>query len=182
MYPLINLPTPYPREYLETLYDYVKEHKPKTIVEFGSGWGSSTIVMRKAQETYCDDGELLSCESDNEKYSGAAQNFYIYGITEDIYYYNNGYEFYTNREIDFDLLYIDIHNDGERLKKILKLPYIEDKIKNKKIILFEGGSTLRNNIAIERGGTSFEDIRELYDYKLIFGTEDDRHVFSQLIN
>jgi cephalosporin hydroxylase len=49
-YPDVNLPTPYPKGYLETMYDYVIEHKPKTIVEFGSGWGSTTIYMKKAQD------------------------------------------------------------------------------------------------------------------------------------
>ena len=52
MYPKTNIPTPYPLGYLHRLYDYIIQHKPKTIVEFGSGWGSTTIHMRKAQETY----------------------------------------------------------------------------------------------------------------------------------
>ena len=64
MYPKTNIPTPYPMGYLHKLYDYVIQHKPKTIVEFGSGWGSTTIHMRKAQETY--GGDLYSRELDNE--------------------------------------------------------------------------------------------------------------------
>ena len=34
MYPKTNIPTPYPMGYLHKLYDYVVQHKPKTIVEF----------------------------------------------------------------------------------------------------------------------------------------------------
>ena len=107
MYPLINLPTPYPREYLETLYDYVKEHKSKTIVEFGSGWGATTIYMRGAQE---DENELYSFESDKEKYEGAVQNFLDVGIYSSIHYSNDDYEIFFNKPFEFDLLYIDLHN------------------------------------------------------------------------
>ena len=52
MYPKTNIPTPYPIGYLHKLYDYVIKHKPKTIVEFGSGWGSTTIHMRKARNLW----------------------------------------------------------------------------------------------------------------------------------
>ena len=96
MYPLINLPTPYPREYLETLYDYVKEHKSKTIVEFGSGWGATTIYMRGAQE---DENELYSFESDKEKYEGAVQNFLDVGIYSSIHYSNDDYEIFFRIQI-----------------------------------------------------------------------------------
>ena len=90
MYPKTNIPTPYPMGYLHKLYDYVIEHNPRTIVEFGSGWGSTTIHMRKAQETY--GGDLYSRELDNEKYQGALNNFRIWEIDTDIYYYNESYD------------------------------------------------------------------------------------------
>ena len=176
MYPLINLPTPYPREYLETLYDYVKEHKPKTIVEFGSGWGATTIYMRGAQE---DENELYSFESDKEKYEGAVQNFLDVGIYSSIHYSNDDYEIFFNKPFEFDLLYIDLHNEGSKVNKILKNKFIKKMIGLGKHILFEGGSEERNNVATERGGKSFEVIEE--DYELVYGEEYDRHTFARVI-
>ena len=176
MYPLINLPTPYPREYLETLYDYVKEHKSKTIVEVGSGWGATTIYMRGAQE---DENELYSFESDIDKYEGAVQNFLDVGIYSSIHYSNDDYEIFFNKPFEFDLLYIDLHNEGSKVNKILKNKFIKNMIGLGKHILFEGGSEERNNVATERGGKSFEVIEE--DYELVYGDEYDRHTFSRVI-
>ena len=176
MYPKTNIPTPYPMGYLHKLYDYVIEHNPRTIVEFGSGWGSTTIHMRKAQETY--GGELYSRELDTEKYQGALKNFGTWGIVDDIYYYNESYDTYFDNPIEFDLLYIDVHNEGRRIKKILDNKFIQKMIKKGKHILFEGGSTERDNIALSRGGESFTIIG--HDYKLIYGNQQDRHTFSKL--
>ena len=156
MYPKTNIPTPYPMGYLHKLYDYVIQHKPKTIVEFGSGWGSTTIHMRKAQETY--GGDLYSRELDNEKYQGALNNFRIWEIDTDIYYYNESYDTYFDNPFEFDLLYIDVHNEGRRIQKILDNHFIKSMIKKGKHILFEGGSKERDNIAKSRGGESFEVI------------------------
>ena len=171
-----NIPTPYPHGYLEKLYDYVIQHKPKTIVEFGSGWGSTTIYMRKAQETY--GGELYSRELDTEKYDGARKNFSDYNILDTIYYYNESYDVYFDDPFEFDLLYIDVHNEGFRVNKILQNEFIQKMIKEKKHILFEGGSDERNNIATSRGGSSFKIIE--HDYELIYGNQNDRHTLSRL--
>ena len=176
MYPNVNLPTPYPKGYLEKMYDYVIEHKPKTIIEFGGGWGSTTIYMRKAQETY--GGELHSRELDEEKYQGASKNFGTWGIVDDIYYYNESYDTYFDNPIEFDLLYIDVHNEGQRIKKILDNEFIQDMIKKGKHILFEGGSDSRDRIAESRNGMSFKTIER--DYELVYGNQNDRHTFSRL--
>ena len=176
MYPETNLPTPYPKGYLERLYDYVIEHKPKTIVEFGSGWGSTTIHMRKAQETY--GGELHSRELDGEKFQGASNNFKTWDILDDIYYTNESYDTYFDDPFEFDLLYIDVHNEGQRLKKILDNEFIQKMIKKGKHILFEGGSHTRDGIAESRGGESFKIIEN--DYRLIYGNQNDRHTFSEI--
>ena len=176
MYPKTNIPTPYPLGYLHRLYDYIMQHKPKTIVEFGSGWGSTTIHMRKAQETY--GGVLYSRELDNEKYQGALNNFRIWEIDSDIYYYNESYDTYFDNPFEFDLLYIDVHNEGRRIQKILDNEFITSMIKKGRHILFEGGSKERDNIAKSRGGESFEVIK--YDYELVYGNQQDRHTFSKL--
>ena len=175
MYPLINLPTPYPREYLEALYDYVKEHKPKTIVEFGTGYGATTVFMRGAQN---DGDELYTFESDKEKYEGAVQNFLGDGIYSTIHYSNDGYETFFNNPFEFDLLYIDIHNEGSKLNHILKNKFINKMFSLGKHILFEGGSETRNKVAVARDGESFEIIEK--NYELVYGEEYHRHTFSRV--
>jgi|TARA_B100000287_G_scaffold432825_1_gene493051 hypothetical protein len=175
MYPLINLPTPYPKEYLEALYDYVKEHKPKTIVEFGSGWGSTTIYMRGAQE---DGDELYSYESDKEKYEGAVKNFLDVGIYSSIHYSNDDYGIFFDNPIEFDLLYIDVHNEGSRINKIIKNEFIQKMINKGKHILFEGGSDARDDLAISRGGKSFKIIE--HEYELVYGKSVHNHGWSKL--
>jgi len=176
MYPPINLPTPYPITYLEALYDYVKEHKPKTIVEFGTGWGTTTIFMRGAQK---DGDELYTFESDKEKYEGAAQNFLGDGIYSTIHYINDGYETFFDNPFEFDLLYIDLHNEGSKLNHILKSKFINKMIRLGKHILFEGGSEKRNSVAKARGGESFKVIEE--NYELVYGEEHRVHTFSRVL-
>jgi hypothetical protein len=132
--------------------------------------------MRKAQETY--GGELYSRELDTEKYDGARKNFSDYKILDTIYYYNESYDVYFDDPFEFDLLYIDVHNEGFRVNKILQNDFIQKMIKEKKHILFEGGSDERNNIATSRGGSSFKIIE--HDYELIYGNQNDRHTLSRL--
>jgi tRNA A58 N-methylase Trm61 len=133
-------------------------------------------LYEKSTRNLC--GELHSRELDEEKYQGASKNFGTWGIVDDIYYYNESYDTYFDNPIEFDLLYIDVHNEGQRIKKILDNEFIQDMIKKGKHILFEGGSDSRDRIAESRNGMSFKTIER--DYELVYGNQNDRHTFSRL--
>ena len=47
------------------------------------------------------------------------------------------YEIFFNKPFEFDLLYIDLHNEGSKVNKILKNKFIKKMIGIGKHILFE---------------------------------------------
>ena len=176
-YPNVDLPRPYPMEYGYTLYDYVLKHKPKVIVEFGCSWGFTTIFMAKAiQENGT--GTIWTCDNDMSRISQVGNNFKNYGVEDVIDVNLMGYSDWLKNPYEFDLCYIDIHNDGNKLQGIFENEFFKSQIESGKKILFEGGSKRRSEVAVERGMSSFDNIK--YKYKLLFGTESDKHVIGEL--
>ena len=68
-------------------------------------------------------------------------------------------------------MYIDIHNNGSAIQRVL------DRINYKnKLVYFEGGSNVRNQVCVERKVPTFKNL----NYEVIFG-ENQKHSFSKLI-
>jgi len=176
-YPNINLPRPYPIEYGYSLYDYVLKHKPKVIVEFGCSWGFTTIYMAKALQVI-GEGSIWTCDNDLSRFFTARENFKNYGVDDLIEIHQMDYKEWLKDSYEFDLCYIDIHNDGKKLQNIFEDEFFESQIKKGKKVLFEGGSSHRSDIATSRGMESFNLIK--HKYSLLFGNDNDRHVIGEL--
>jgi len=178
-YPIVDLPRPYPIEYGFKLYDYVLKHKPKVIVEFGSSWGFSTIYMAKALQVI-GEGSIWSCDNESSRIPQAKENFKRYGVEDIIDIHLASYEEWFKKPYEFDLCYIDIHNDGEKLQNIFDNDFFKSQIESGKKVLFEGGSSHRSDIAVSRGMKSFDLIS--HKYNLIFGDDGTKHVIGELNN
>lgn len=176
-YPNVDLPRPYPIEYGYKLYDYVLEHKPIKIVEFGSSWGFTTIYMAKALKEI-GKGTIWTCDNDISRVSQARINFKHYDVDDIINIELFDYNRWLESPTDFDLCYIDIHNDGDKLQKIFDNDFFKKQIKCNKKVLFEGGSENRSDVALSRGMSSFKNIK--LNYRLLYGLESDRHVIGEI--
>lgn len=123
------------------LYDYVMKHKPKKIVEFGVRYGYSTICMAQALS---DLGKGHIHAYDSLAQEGLMQVIKIQDNIEDsgvdkfiTFKVKDFYEWAENPE-PFDLLHLDIDNDGDKLK------FVRDRFPGKHII-FEGGIPARDD-------------------------------------
>jgi len=173
----VNVENPYSMEYGMSLYNYVIKHKPKVIVEFGCSWGFTTIYMAKALQEN-GGGKIWTCDNLPSRIPKAKTNFKIYGVSDLIDIHLIDYNEWFKKPYEFDLCYIDIHNDGSKLQNIFENKFFESQIKEGKKVLFEGGSSVRSDVAVSRGMTSFDNIK--YKYKLLFGSESDRSVIGEL--
>ena len=176
-YPIVELARPYPIEYGFKLYDYVLEHKPKVIVEFGSSWGFTTIYMAKALQVL-GEGSIWTCDNESSRVFQAKENFKQYGVEDLIDIHWIDFTQWFEKPYEFDLCYIDIHNDGKKLQDIFDNDFFKGQIESGKKVLFEGGSSVRSDVAISRGMTSFDLIE--HKYSLIFGDNNTKHVIGEL--
>lgn len=128
----------------KTLYDKVIELKPNKIIDFGVLDGYSTIVLAQA----CKDNgfgrvkvyDLFEKYSFNHsKFDKLIRNIKDYGVADYIDIEQvNFFDWIKNPE-DFDLLHLDISNDGD----IIDLAW--NKLQGQNVI-FEGGSEQRDKV------------------------------------
>ena len=133
----------------KTLYDQVIEHKPKTIVEFGCLYGYSTIAMAMALR---DLGQgMIYCYDLWEEYDfkhstldETMENLKRYDLLDFVEFKQMNFYDWLLKPTEFDLLHLDISNTGDTIFDAKLM--LNDKILNGKIVLFEGGSTERDQI------------------------------------
>ena len=172
-----NSGKPYSIEYGYCLYNYVLTHKPKIIVEFGCSWGFTTIYMAKALREI-GGGKIWTCDNEISRIESAKANFKLDEVDDLIDIHFVDYNEWFKTPFEFDLCYIDLHNDGKKLQTIFENEFFKCQILKGKKVLFEGGSSHRNRIAISRNAESFDLIK--YRYNLIFGNDWDRKVISEI--
>lgn len=127
-----------------TLYDLVLELKPKKIVEFGVLNGYSTVCMAMALDElgqgkiYAYDlwekyryrhGKLADCMWEVMSRGLGKYVEFRYG------------DFWGWEPEKFDLLHLDISNDGKTIKKAMR------KLKGNGVLVFEGGSAERDSVS-----------------------------------
>lgn len=128
----------------KVLYDIVLDVKPRTIVEFGALNGYSAVCMAMALHEI-GKGHIISYDlwtkypHRNATMIDAKRNAEKYGVADFITFAEG--DFYEWDGEPFDLLHVDISNDGD----IIDL--LEDKVrKSKGIVIFEGGSAERDKV------------------------------------
>lgn len=132
----------------ETLYNLVLEVKPKVIVEFGSLNGYSAVCMAMALHELNNGGKVQCYDLwtkypyKNSSIENTKRNVDKYGLLDYVEFYEE--DFNTCNIQHFDLLHVDISNDGETLLNINKR--FSEQLKQGKTIIFEGGSHERDNV------------------------------------
>jgi hypothetical protein len=128
----------------ETIYNTVINLKPKKIIDFGLLYGYSTICLAQAVKDN-GFGEIIGYDLfEDYQYKNSNKSIVEYNLQ---YYNLNSYvtlikkDFYEwlKEEEEFDLIHLDISNNGEIINKIY------NKYPNNKI-LFEGGIKERDEV------------------------------------
>jgi len=159
--------------WLTTLYSMILDMKPKTIIEYGTEHGGTAITMgialKELFETeqhkgvvYTYDtfetqskGEIGSCPN----YSMAINNVAKFGL-QDYIKVSRGdfFEFCGRSNKEFDLLYFDIDNDGDKVLEMYE--GCKTNIEQGSIVIFEEGSVTRDNVPwmIDKNKTKINDV------------------------
>lgn len=135
----------------EVIYNTVLAFPPAIAVELGVLEGFSTVAIARALSDL-ESGHLFSYDLwENYPYNHSTMKFVQLKINEfklskfvtlkkkDAYLVSEDYA-----DDSVELLHIDISNDGDVLNRMLEL--WTPKIRNRGIILFEGGSEERDNV------------------------------------
>lgn len=130
----------------KTLYDYVRFHKPKKVVDFGVLNGYSTIVIAQALREN-GEGKVFAYDLfDDYEYKHSQRdilerNLKDYGMREWVEVEKKNFYDWIKDPDDFDMLHLDISNDGDIIDLLWEKFGGTDKI-----ILFEGGSEQRDRV------------------------------------
>ena len=190
---LKQIPHKYP--WLTSLYALILQFKPKNIIEYGTEYGGTAMVMALALKQLQDEenhqGKIYTYDTFDVQSKGeigsvpnletAKQNL-SQPLIKDFIEVDRGdfWEFCDRDKKDFDLLYFDIDNDGDKVLEMYN--GCKDNIKKGSIVLFEGGSTVRDNVPwmIDLNKTKMNDIKDKVNYKVL--TPDQKYSFSIIYN
>ena len=154
----------YGNDFLKTLYDRVIQKKPNTILEFGTGYGYTTIALAQGlRDLDKYDGLLFTYDHYDDDYSPipgmnpwthtqeiVKTNLDIFGVQNYVKMHSmNIFKWFEN-PFHFDLIFIDIHNNGDVLNKIFNQKIFRESVEGGAEVLFCGGSKTRDKINIER--------------------------------
>lgn len=181
--------------WLISLYALILQFKPKTIIEYGTEYGGTAIIMALALKQLQDEenhrGKVYTYDTFEEQSKGEigsvprleiAKRNLSNNFIKDFVEVDKGdfWEFCNRDNKDFDLLYFDIDNDGDKVLEMYNS--CKDNIEKGSIVLFEGGSTVRDNVIwMEKlNKTKINDVKDQVNYKLL--TPDQKYSFSIIYN
>ena len=130
----------------KSIYDVVIKTKPKKIIEFGILHGYSTVCMAQAVKNN-GFGRIFAYDLfEDYKYNNSMKDVVVHNLK----YYNleryvtfkkiDFYDWINNECEEFDLMHLDISNDGNILLDIYnKYPHRK--------VLFEGGTVDRDEVS-----------------------------------
>lgn len=147
---MMNLKSSYARNNLGLiLTELVIEYKPRKIVEFGVLHAYSTIHMALGLQEL-GRGHIIACDlwhhyDYNHIMMDVAQsNIDTMKLADHITLWQGDYHTWLQNPCKFDMLHVDISNDGAIIEKTLTTlaPHME----NGSIVVFEGGSKERDKV------------------------------------
>ena len=155
----------------KVLYDYVLQLQPKIIIEFGTLNGYSATAMAMALDEL-DNGGKIICYDLWEKYpykhsamNATKHNLEKYNVAQYVEFKELNFSDWVPGE--FDLLHVDISNDGNTITE-LAIKCLSQ-LKHGKHILFEGGSIERDNVEwmTKYNKQPINSIKSIAQYELI---------------
>tara|TARA_X000001382_G_scaffold123000_1_gene106396 strand:+ start:481 stop:1041 length:561 start_codon:yes stop_codon:yes gene_type:complete len=178
----MNLPNHGKYEWLPLLNSIVKDFEPKKIIEFGPGRGQTTISMALALKEL-GKGKIESYDLWVDEYWGDIQDclngFKEWNVSDLIDLQKVDFYDWIKLPIEdreFDILYFDIDNNGDKLLDLHNA--VKHNINNGSIVLFEGGSIVRDNYGV--GGRKMNDVKNEVGYKVL--TDNVKYSFSIIYN
>ena len=190
---LKQIPHKYP--WLTSLYALILQFKPKNIIEYGTEYGGTAMVMALALKQLQDEehhkGKIYTYDTFEIQSKGeigsvpnletAKQNL-SQAFFKDLIEVDRGdfWEFCDKKDKEFDLLYFDIDNDGDKVLEMYN--GCKDNIEKGSIVLFEGGSIVRDNVPWMKdlNKTKMNDVKDKVNYKVL--TPDQKYSFSIIYN
>jgi hypothetical protein len=179
----MNLPYHGKYEWLPLLHDIVKDFNPNKLIEFGPGKGFTTTTMALALKELNSKTIINSYDIWDDDYWGDKKNCINFFEQWDVndFIKIEHLDFYDwiklpQEERDFDILYFDINNNGDKLLDLYE--NTKQNIDNGSIVLFEGGSAVRDNYG--SAGTRMNDVKDKVGYQVL--TEDVKYSFSIIYN
>ena len=181
--------------WLPVMYSMILDIKPRVVVEYGTEHAGTAIVMglalKELLETEGHIGVVYTYDTFEKQskgeigsapnYNVALQNIKGYGLEEIVKVnYGDFYEFCDNPNKEFDLLYFDIDNDGDKVLEMYN--GCKNNIEQGSIVLFEGGSETRDNVGwmISKNKTKMNSVKEITGYELL--TPDQKYSCSIIYN
>ena len=155
----------------KTLYDYVIQNQPKLIIEFGTLYGYSAACMAMALDELNNGGKII-CYDLWEKYPykhsvihKTKQNLEKYNVANYVEFKELDFKEWVPE--DFDLLHLDISNDGTTIVDLSVKCFSQ--LKQGKHILFEGGTIERDGVEwmVKYKKQPINSIRSLIQYETI---------------
>ena len=165
--------------WLPILYNIVLIFKPKTIIEFGTEHGGTAIVMglalKELNETEQHIGKVFTYDTFDHQSKGeigSNPNFQYAKHNIENYYPSvkefievdrgDFFAFNDDSNKQYDLLYFDIDNDGDKLLEMYEKNI--SNIEQGSIVIFEGGSEIRDNVPwmIQKNKTKMNDVNVPY--------------------
>lgn len=133
------------------IYEYVIKKNPKKVIEFGCLEGYSIIAIATALRDLNNGGELIAYDIwEDYKYKHGRRdvvllNLQSRGLEDLVSLRYKDFNDFIEAPSHFDLLHLDISNDGN----IIKLAYesLKPMLATGATILFEGGSSMRDEVA-----------------------------------
>lgn len=131
------------------LEDVVMKCRPKKIIEFGVLEGYSTIAMGRALKAL-GRGHIIACDLwhfydyNHATIDLTQRNVDAAGLTDYVTLWQSDYYEWLGNPCKFDLLHVDISNDGDIIERTLTK--FADHIENGAVVVFEGGSKERDEV------------------------------------
>jgi hypothetical protein len=133
----------------DEIYNLVMKLKPEKVVEVGALEGYSAVAIGKALKEL--GGGHLHVYDLFEEYQykhstidNVQKNINAHELQDYITLYQGSLEDWLDKKEDFDLLHVDISNDGDTVRTVLGA--VENTLTNGAICIFEGGSRERDEI------------------------------------
>lgn len=128
----------------------VIDYQPKKIIEFGVYRGYSTVHLAMGLEWLRNGGHIIACDLwDDYAYNHttmdvAQLNINSHGLSQYVTLWQADYYKWLENPCQFDMLHVDISNDGDIIEKTLTK--LAPQIDNGAIVVFEGGSAERDEV------------------------------------
>jgi len=149
----------------ESIYNVVRNLKPKKIIDFGILYGYSTVCLAQAVRDN-GIGHIYALDLfEDYQYRHSIKNIVehnlqYYDLTQYVTLIKKDFKDWLAEEEDFDLLHLDVSNTGDVINSLYeKYP--------KESVIFEGGTVERDNVKwmIEYNATPIK--HSITPYKII---------------